>query len=43
MDGKVKKSRLTKKAFIEMFGEDPVDMFGKNWRDVVRSFLEKMK
>ena len=42
MDGKVKKSRLTKKAFVEMFGHDPVDLFGKDWRKVVRAFLDKV-
>ena len=37
------KERLTKKSFIEIFGEDPEDMFGKGWRKVVRAFLERSK
>lgn len=28
---------MTKQQFINQFGEDPIDMFGPNWRDYLRN------
>lgn len=27
--------KLTKKQYIELFGEDPVDMWGSDWENII--------
>lgn len=34
---------MTKKEFVELTGENPVDMFGENWRDVLKTWEKKIE
>lgn len=32
---------ITRRDFIEQFGQDPVDLFGPDWRNYVQYFIEE--
>ena len=34
---------MTRQQFIKQFGEDPVDMFGEDWKNYIDDFIEEIK
>ena len=32
---------MTKREFIDLFGEDPEDMFGPDWKNLIEEFTEQ--
>ena len=32
---------MTRKEYVDLFGEDPVDMFGPDWKNIIDGLSQK--